>query len=401
VEYAIVGEALWLGCIDNMPRWLDEDRTMQDEYPMIHIFEQYPLLKERIPYVQLGEFPTPTVHLKHFGKEIGTDYLYLKNDGVSGQIYGGNKIRKLEFLLGDALRRGAKELLTFGFAGSNHALATAVCAKKLGLKSISILLAQPNALYVRRNLLLSHVCGAEIHHFKNERAAYIPTSILFLRKKVKQGKFPYSICPGGSSPLGTIGYVNAGFELKEQVVSGLVPEPDKIFVAIGTMGTAVGLTIGLRAAGLNSRVVSVRVADLKYGNKKKFVKLFRETMALILSFDSSFPRVEINDDEVDIRHDFFGGQYARFTEQGIAAVNLLAKTEGIRLDGTYTGKAMAALVDQFKSQGKRHEVILFWNTYNARDFSNVIKGIDYHQLPRRVHQYFEEDVQPLDPQHFE
>lgn len=363
---------------------------------MIPIFEQYPLLKERIPYIQLGEFPTPIKHLRYLGKEIGSDYLYLKDDGLSGQIYGGNKIRKLEFLLGDALRKGAKEVLTFGFAGSNHALATAVYAQKLGLKGISILLAQPNAQYVRRNLLLSHVCGAEIHHFKKEMAAYIPTTIMLIRKKMKQGRFPYIISPGGSSPLGVIGYVNAGFELREQVVSGLVPEPDKVFVALGTMGTAVGLTIGLKAAGLKTRVVSVRVADVKYANKEKFIKLLEKTLALILSLDSSFPRVEIADEEVDIRQDFFGEHYACFTEQGMAAVKLLAKSEGIRLDGTYTGKTMAALIDQVRGHDTKNEVTLFWNTYNAKDFSEAIKRIDYHRLPQSFYQYFEEDVQPLD-----
>jgi len=363
---------------------------------MIPLLEKYPLLKKRIPYVLLGEFPTPVKHLKYLGKEIGTDSLYLKHDGLSDQIYGGNKIRKLEFLLGDSLRKGAQEVLTFGFAGSNHALATAVSAQKLGLRSISILLAQPNARYVRRNLLLSHVCGAELHHFKNEIAAYIPTTILCLRKKLKQGTFPYIIGPGGSSPLGAIGYVNAGFELREQVASGLMPEPDKVYLALGTMGTAVGLTIGLKAAGLKTRVVPVRVADVKYANKEKFVKLFEKTVALILSLDSSFPRVEITDDEVDIRHDFFGEQYARFTEQGMAAIDLMEKSEGIRLEGTYTGKAMAALIDHVRGHGTRNEVILFWNTYNARNFSDAIKGIDYHQLPRSFHRYFEEDVQPLD-----
>jgi D-cysteine desulfhydrase len=257
-------------------------------------------------------------------------------------------------------------------------------------------LAQPNAQYVRRNLLLSQVCSAELHLFKNEMAAYIPTIIKYIWKKLKHGKFPYIIAPGGSSPLGTIGYVNAGFELKEQVASGLMPEPDTLFVPLGTMGTAAGLTIGLKAAGLKTRVVSVRVVDKKYGNKEKFVKLFKKTLALIHSFDPSFPRVEITDDEVDIRHDFFGEQYARFTEQGMAAVDLMAKSEGIMLEGTYTGKAMAALINLFKDHGKREEVTLFWNTYNARNFLDTIKEINYHQLPQSFHCYFEEDVQPLD-----
>lgn len=367
---------------------------------MISIFKQYPLLKEKIPYVPLGEFPTPLMPLTRLGKEIGADQLYLKHDGLSGPNYGGNKIRKLEFLLGDALNKGAKEVLTFGFAGSNHALATAVYAQKLGLKCISILLAQSNAQYVRHNLLLSQVCCAEICHFNNEMAACIPTIIKFFRKKLKNGKFPYIISPGGSSPLGTIGYVNAGFELKEQIENGLMPEPDTIFVPFGTMGTAVGITIGLKAAGLKTHVISVRVADEKYGNKEKFIKLFRKTLALIYSFDSSFPRVEISDDEIDIKHDFFGEQYARFTEQGMAAVDLVEKIEEIKLDGTYTGKAMAAIINQFKNHSKRNEVTLFWNTYNARDFLDTIKAIDYHQLPQPFHFYFEEDVQPLERHHF-
>jgi 1-aminocyclopropane-1-carboxylate deaminase/D-cysteine desulfhydrase-like pyridoxal-dependent ACC family enzyme len=363
---------------------------------MISIFEHYPVLKEKIPHIRLGEFPTPIRHLRKLGKKIGADYLYLKHDGLSGPVYGGNKIRKLEFLLGDALRKQAREVLTFGCAGSNHALATAINAQRVGLQCTSILLAQPNARYVRRNLLMSHVYGAEIHHFKSKMASYIPKTIMLLRKKVKQGKSPYTIGPGGSSPLGIIGYVNAGFELQEQVAGGSVPEPDTIFVPLGTMGTAVGLTIGLKAAGLKARVVPVRVIGERYGNREKFVRLFKKTQALILSLDPSFPRVELTDDEPDIRHDFFGGEYARFTEQGMAAIALVAKSEGIQLEGTYTGKAMAALIDHVRINGKKDEVTLFWNTYNARDFSDAIKGIDHHQLPGSFHRYFEEAVQPLD-----
>lgn len=363
---------------------------------MIPLFEQYPSLKDKIPHVSLGEFPTPVHHLCKLGAEIGADHLYLKHDGLSGSLYGGNKIRKLEFLLADALGKRAKEVLTFGFAGSNHALATAVYAQKLGLKCINILLAQPNARYVRRNLLLSHVCGAEIHHYKNETAAYIPTFIMLFGRLFKHGKFPYLIPPGGSSPTGVMGYVNAGFELTKQVAKGLLPEPDHVIVPLGTMGTAVGLLIGLRAAGLSTRVVSVRVVDDKFANREKFTKLFRKTLALVHSLDPSFPQVKIADDDVDITHDFFGEQYARFTEQGMSAVNLVEKCEGIKLEGTYTGKAMAALIDRIRNYGLNNKVTLFWNTYNARDFSDTVKGVDYQRLPEDFHRYFEEDVQPLD-----
>ncbi|MFC1537646.1 pyridoxal-phosphate dependent enzyme, partial [Gemmatimonadota bacterium] len=100
---------------------------------MIPLFEHYPLIKDKIPYVSLAEIPTPVEKLSRLGRDIGLDHLYIKRDDLSGNLYGGNKIRKLEFILGHILHTNAKEVLTFGFAGSNHALSTAVCAKQVGL----------------------------------------------------------------------------------------------------------------------------------------------------------------------------------------------------------------------------------------------------------------------------
>jgi len=363
---------------------------------LLPLFEQYPALKEKMPYVSLGTFPTPIKQPAQLESELGVSGLYLKQDGYSGDPYGGNKIRKLEFILGDALQKKAKSVLTFGYAGSNHALATSIYAGKLGLKSISVLLKQPNAHYVRRNLLMGSAHGAELCHYPTERAAYLPVILKLLKQKIKTGRIPYIIPPGGSSPLGIVGYVNAAFELKDQIENGLLPEPDLIFVALGTMGTAVGLLLGLRAAGLKTKVVSVRVTDEKYGNQNKFRALLDKTAALISSKDPSFPVIKIKYEDIDIRDDFFGGQYARFSPEGMDAVNRLEETEGVSLEGTYTGKAMAALIHHLKSGKSKKDVILFWNTYNAIDFSDTIKNIDYRQLPDPFHAYFEEDVQPLD-----
>ena len=109
---------------------------------MISLFERYPLLAHKVPYVSLGEFPTPVQKLDQLGKQIGLDNLFIKRDDLSGKVYGGNKIRKLEFILGEALHTRTKDVLTFGSAGSNHALATAIYARQLGLKNISIASAQ-------------------------------------------------------------------------------------------------------------------------------------------------------------------------------------------------------------------------------------------------------------------
>ena len=177
------------------------------------LFENWPTLADRLPYVALGEFPTPIIRLERLGRDIGLDQLYVKNDGLSGRVFGGNKIRKLEFTLGQALRVGAKEVMTFGAAGSNHALATAVCARQVGLRSISLLTPQPNARYVQRNLLMSYHCGAELHHYPNRRLRALGARLQLLRHRLLTGRYPLVIPPGGSSPLGVMGFVNAAFEL--------------------------------------------------------------------------------------------------------------------------------------------------------------------------------------------
>jgi D-cysteine desulfhydrase len=343
----------------------------------------------------LGEFPTPVQKLNQVGKTLGLDQLYVKRDDLSGKLCGGSKVRKLEYLLGQALRTQVKAVLTFGNAGSNHALATAIYSKRLGLKSISMLLPQPNASFVRSNLLMSYYCGAELHHYRNIRLLALGTKYHLLRYKLRYGQFPQIIPLGGTSVLGTIGYVNAAFELKEQIIEGKIPEPDRIYVASGTMGTSVGLILGLKAINLKSRVISVLIANDKI-NLDEMAKLFYETNSFLHSFDPTFPEFEFHQRDEDIRDGFFGKGYALFTEEGMDAMVLMEKNEDIKLDGTYTGKAFAALIHDAKKQDIRDKVILFWNTYHSLDFSDIINTLDYRRLPRCFHRYFEEEVQPLD-----
>jgi D-cysteine desulfhydrase len=199
---------------------------------------------------------------------------------------------------------------------------------------------------------------------------------------------------GGASPLGTIGFVNAAFELKQQIKDGEVPEPDVIYVATGSMGTAVGLVLGLKAAGLKTRVVPVRVVPSQTTNPTKFVTLFNETNALLHAADLAFPIYELPENDVGIVHDFFGSGYGALTKEGVEAIRLVGETERIKLDVTYTGKAFAALIDAAQKGELTDQVVLFWLTLNSRDFSDVIEGVDYHELPRCFHRYFEEEVRP-------
>ncbi|MGA1871443.1 MAG: 1-aminocyclopropane-1-carboxylate deaminase/D-cysteine desulfhydrase [bacterium] len=363
---------------------------------MIPLFEHYRRCAETLPHVSLGIFPTPIMKATHLGAAIGVDSLYIKRDDVSGKIYGGNKVRKLEFLLGQALGIGAREVITFGYAGSNHALATAIYARQVGLQSISVLLPQPNAHYVRHNLLLGHYFGAELHQYRTLMYGAVGSVYQLLRHKRRYGDFPYIIPPGGSSPMGIIGFVNAALELKEQVACGKLPEPDYIYAALGTMGTALGLTLGLKAAGLKTRVIGVRVVDAKFTRPKKMARLFYQTNSLLHAHDSSFPLYEFSDKDLEIRHGFMGSRYALFTEEGMRAAECMKTQEGISLEGTYTAKALSALIDDATKKALRDKVVLFWNTYNSRNLSYAIEEVDYHDLPRSFHHYFEEEVQSLD-----
>ncbi|MCD4783521.1 MAG: pyridoxal-phosphate dependent enzyme [Candidatus Eremiobacteraeota bacterium] len=356
----------------------------------------YPGLKEKLSHIDLGEFPTPVQKLDNLGRYLGNDDIYLKNDGLSAPVYCGNKVRKLEFLLAEALDEGAKEVLTFGFAGSNHATATAFYAEKIGIKSISMLMPQPNARYLRKNLLMSYRAGAELHQYPDKKFLALGTINEMIKHMVKRGQFPKIIPAGGSSPPGVAGFINAAMELKIQIREGLLPEPDKIYVPMGTGGTAVGLMIGVKLSELKTRIIPVRVIDSQYANEDIVCNLFNKTISFLREKDPTFPHLKISKEEIELKEGFFGQEYALFTQEGMNAVRLLDDKEGIKLDGAYTGKAFAGLLSDLKKGKLKDEVVVFWNTYNNRDLSHLISNIDYHDLPEVFHGYFEEDLQPLE-----
>lgn len=363
---------------------------------VVPLFTRYPRLPERVPHVSLGIFPTPITRCENLERTLDVGRLAVKRDDLSGREYGGNKVRKLEFLLGKALQDGVREVLTFGFTGSNHALATAYYARQVGLRGISMFLPQPNSHSLRRNLLLGFYCGAELHEYPNRQALNLGVAYQTVRHWCRTGRIPMMIPPGGSSPLGIVGIVNAAFELAEQIRLGQADEPDCIYVAVGSMGTAVGLRIGLEAAGLRSSVVPVRVIDRELANPANMEALARKTVEYLRSCDPAFPTCERALSEYTLREGFFGTQYALYTEEGMRAIGMLRNEEGIALDGTYSGKAFAALVDDANAGTLREKSVLFWDTFNSREPWKLVADVDFRRLPRRFHRYFEEPVQPLD-----
>lgn len=365
------------------------------------LMQYYSGLQNKLSYISLGQFPTPVHECKKLHAQFPRVNLFVKHDGLTGKTiagkktFGGNKLRKLQYLLADAIARGHRSVITFGCIGSNHALQTTVCAKGLGLDSLCILQPQPNSLVVRRNLLLQEAYGAQLYFsFDRVLSAFMTTALCYDHKQ-REGKFPYVIPVGGSNARGAIGYVEAAFELQQQIDSGLLPTPDRLYVTLGSGGTAAGLLLGIKAAGIKTKLYLVINTPENIPGEiiKKTKKLLAETNALLQSYDSSFPTCHLSENDYEVITDCTGEAYGLFTSEGVAAMNLISSAENINLDGTYTGKCFAALVRDLQSGACDGQTVLFWNTFCGEDFGDITESVDYHRLPLALHRYFEEEVQ--------
>lgn len=341
----------------------------------------------------LGDYPTPVQRMEGLCAAEGIDELYVKRDDLSSRHYGGNKVRKLEFALARARALGHSTVLTYGAVGSNHVVATVIHAERVGIRTVALLAPQPNAAYVRRNLLLDQVHGARFAVAGSMGA--IPAALargLASGFDLRTRKFPYVIPPGGSYLWGSLGYVEGALELKRQVDEGLLPEPENIFVTYGSGSTAAGLIVGARLAGLESRVVAVRVVDRVACNRRILGFHVNRVARFLSRVCDACPR-RISPSEITLIEDFAGPTYARFTPEGLEAVREARECDGIKLDGTYTGKTMAAALAFIRRNGLERKAALFWNTLSSVDLQGQVEGLDYHVLPAPLHRYFEEPTQ--------
>lgn len=339
------------------------------------LWERYPRLATRLPWLPLVDVPTPVEPLETLSRRLDRE-IWIKRDDRTSSAYGGNKPRKLEFLLADARSRELGAVLTTGGLGTNHGLATAVFGKRLGFRVTLGLFRQPVTDHVRRSLLLYHAFGAEMIYLGKPPAAALRYALLGRRRR----RHTYLIPGGGSNSLGVLGYVDAGIELALQVERGELPVPERIFVAAGTCGTQAGLVLGLRLAGLRSRVIAVRVVPAILANPSTALRLARGAARRLRGLDGTIraPAFSRRDFVMDTAH--YGSGYGHPTESGRRAMALAADAEGIQLDLTYTAKAFAALVDAAKGDAGRGPV-LFWNTFNSVDLAARAGRVDPRELP--------------------
>ena len=292
--------------------------------------------------------------------------VWLKNDGLYGGAWGGNKARKLEWILADALRRRRTTIITFGALGTNHGLATALYAGEHGLRTVLLLVDQPVDDHVRAQFERLERSGARIYRTRNtpRTVAVIPWAML-RHADLSTRKLPYFLTVGGSSAIGSVGHVEAGLELGKQVGQGQLPEPSHVVVALGSGGTAAGLALGLKLAGLRTRVVAVVVNDKMRLHAGVVARLAGRASRLLQRRGADLGEVSVSAADLDVERDWLGAGYGHRTNEAERARELAREREGLALEPVYTAKTMAALLALNERGVFGEGPALYWHTHNA------------------------------------
>ncbi len=325
------------------------------------------------PFVELGLTPTPVERMTGLGKSVGAD-VWVKRDDLTGMPYGGNKVRKLEFLLGEALGLGHRSVLSVGGVGSNHLIATAVYARKLGMSTSAVVFPQPITSKVRAGLQL--LCDLGVRLYPAHARPLIP----FAARRARQDDpGAYGIPPGGSSALGALGYVCAGLEIAAQIHDGHLPEPDAVFLPLGTGGTMCGLVAGLRLAHVRSKVHGVRVVEALYMNEAVVRVLMYRLLRLLARMGADVDPMESVTMPLAIVHDQVGSGYGLPTKAATSAVARALESDGLSLETTYSGKAMASLVSMCRGPLAGRKV-LFIDTFNSHPLAPISADLSARRL---------------------
>jgi D-cysteine desulfhydrase len=342
------------------------------------LFDAFPALAARLPRLALAELPTPVQRLAALEARAPGAALWIKRDDLCSPVFGGNKTRKLELILGALRRDGRERVMTFGFAGSNHAAATAIFCARAGISCALLLMPQPMAAADRVNLLAARAAGAELRLYPSLPRLVAGGVAYRLRRAGRRGPIPM-IAAGGSGPEGNAAYAGAALELGAQIGAGLLPAPDEIHVAGGSLGTAAGLAVGLAAAGLPTRVVATRAVDERLAGAAALAREIRRAARFLRRIDPSFPRIAAP--AVRLDGGWLGPGYALPSPAGEAAARLLLEAEGIGLDTTYTAKAFARFLAAARAPESRGRALLFWHTGNAADLAPLAGAASPSDLP--------------------
>ena len=326
----------------------------------------------RFPRISLAHLPTPLEHLPRLTEHLGGPDIYLKRDDCTGLAGGGNKTRKLEFLLADALDRSADTIITQGAVQSNHARQTAAAAAKCGLQCELLFenrISDPKPVYLNSgNVFLDKLLGANTHHFPGGTDMNAAMEELAERLRA-QGRRPYVIPGGGSNKVGALGYVNCALELVQQLNERQLAV-DCVVHATGSAGTQAGLVAGLQAMHAGIGVLGIGVNAAREAQEEKVYQLALET-ADYIGAGGCVQRAD-----VVANCDYVGAAYGVPTQGMRAALLLLARLEGVLFDPVYSGKGLAGLIDLIdKGTFKAGQNIVFVHTGGSAGLFGYLEDI--------------------------
>ncbi len=303
-----------------------------------------------VPRLSFAHLPTPVETLPRLSEALGGPRLLIKRDDQTGLAFGGNKTRKLEFLVAEAREQGAKMLISGGAIQSNHCRQTAAAAARFGFKCI-LVLSGTEAQHASGNLLLDKLFGAEIVYVADRKDRDSILQETFDRA-TKEGKKPYLVPYGGSNATGALGYAFAMKELIDQNVS-----VDWIVFASSSGGTQAGLLTGQRIFRFNGKILGISVDESEEWLKNEVTKLASATS------EKAGERIEFTPSDVLVNADYCNPGYGVVTQREREAIRLFAQHEGLLLDPVYTGRAAAGMIDLIrKGFFKNNETVLFLHT---------------------------------------
>ncbi len=345
--------------------------------------QAYPVLVDRLPRLPIADLPTP-VHTDTLDAQGVRSKVSVKCDNLTSSYYGGNKVRKLEYLLYRARQRGAKRIATFGSVASNHAMATSLFAQREGFECLAFLAHQTRTPAAARALNRHLEIGTQLVRWGGDRK----TRTALLRQHLHGGEKTWAIPLGGTCWLGTLGFVDAAMELAGQIKLGELDAPEAVYVAMGTMGTVAGLAIGFALAGMNTVVEAVRVTDKHTANPAALERLIDKTVTMMRHHGADVPEDLGSRCRVNCRSEFFGAGYAKTNPETDEAVAVAGSELGLTLEPTYTGKTFRALLADRQSRPARH--VLFWNTYNSTPLPvDTLRPDDVSGCPEEFLSYFD------------
>lgn len=327
--------------------------TAKSQLPL---FTRYPIIENQLHPQQFACLPTPVKALNKLA-----DNAWIKQDDLTHPGYGGNKIRKLDFILADIKLRQKKHVITFGATGTNAGVATAMMCFRNQLKCTVYLFKQPLSQTVKDNLALMQAYGAELIYC----GSLLKTVLSYYCSRYRLNRDSYFLWAGCSNSVATFAYINAAFELKQQIDNNELPEPEHIFVPVGSCSTLAGLTLGAKLCGLNSKVIGIRVAPAYLGpfpacTAGEVNKVIKQAAKQMQNWGinnlGAIPDCIFSDE-------YYGEGYGIASNKSQLAIERFQEL-GVKLENTYSGKAAAAFIEQLEKSQKPQ---LFWQTFNSAD----------------------------------